>query len=318
MKDFRTEIFVVPEEFSGHRLDRFLESCMEDISRSRIAGLVKNGYVRVQGERARKGGIRVKAGEKIEVAIPPPRALELVPMEMQLAILFEDEHLLVLDKPSGLVVHPAAGHEGDTLVNALLAHCGDLKGIGGVERPGIVHRLDKDTSGLLVVAKEEKTHKALVGQFKTRKVDKVYWVLVYGIPSPAGGTVVAPIGRHPVRRKRMAVVEGGKEAVTRYRLVASGRGVSLVEVRIETGRTHQIRVHMHHIGHGVMGDTVYGGKPPRNLGTELREAVETLGRQALHHYCMRFVHPVTGEEMEFISPMPYDMLTVAEVAGLKF
>jgi 23S rRNA pseudouridine1911/1915/1917 synthase len=309
--------FVVTEELSGARLDRFLETLLEGFTRSRIKALIDDGWVKVQGEEARKGGQRVKAEDLVEVTIPPPKTLELVPLEMELTILHEDEHLLVLDKPAGLVVHPAPGHGKDTLVNALLAHCGDLRGIGGVERPGIVHRLDKDTSGLLVVAKDEETHRDLVDQFKHRKVEKVYLSLVYGTPCPMEGTIEAPIGRHPVHRKKMAVVEKGRKALTCYQVLASGKGISLVEVKIETGRTHQIRVHMHYIGHPVVGDPDYGGRVPRDLPPSLKKAIKALGRQALHHHRMRFTHPATGEEMTFVSHLPEDMLSVLEDAGIK-
>ena len=302
---------------SGSRLDRFLETHLESLTRSRIKALIEAGMVVVQGERARKGGQRVKEGDVVEVTIPPPRTLELVPLEMELPIFYEDEHLLVLDKPAGLVVHPAPGHDNDTLVNALLAHCKDLKGIGGVERPGIVHRLDRDTSGLLVVAKDEATHLALVEQFQSRQVEKVYLALVHGSPSPLAGTIRTSLGRHPVNRKKMAVVEDGREAITRYRVVESRGGISLVEVKIETGRTHQIRVHMHHIGHPVVGDPVYGGRMPKDLSPRLKDAIKALGRQALHHHRMRFVHPVRGEEMEFVSPLPEDISRVSKEAGLK-
>ena len=305
-----TRSFVVTEKLSGTRLDRFLETLLEGLSRSRIKALIEEGRVKIQGEKAKKGGQRVRTGDVVEVTIPPPKTLELVPVEMQLDILYEDEHLLVLDKPAGLVVHPAPGHQNDTLVNALLAHCKDLKGIGGAERPGIVHRLDKDTSGVLVIAKDEETHRGLVEQFKQREVEKVYLALIYGTPHPSKGTIRAPIGRHPIHRKKMAVVEKGREALTCYRVLASGKGISLVEVKIETGRTHQIRVHMHHIGHPVVGDPVYKGKSFRHLSPSLKETIKALGRQALHHHRMRFTHPVTGEEMTFVSPLPKDMLNV--------
>ncbi len=309
--------FTVGGEASGERLDRFIESYLKNLTRSRIKTLIEEGWVTVQGEKARKGGQKVRTGDVVEVIIPPPRTLELVPLEMELSILYEDPHLLVLDKPAGLVVHPAPGHEDDTLVNALLAHCGDLKGIGRVERPGIVHRLDKGTSGLLVVAKDEVTHQALMRQFQSRQVEKVYLALVYGCPMPLEGIIHTCLARHPVNRKKMAVVEGGREAITHYRVLASGSGLSLVEVRIATGRTHQIRVHMHHMGHPVVGDPLYGGKMPGDLLPSLKGAIKTLGRQALHHHRMKFTHPITGEEVAYISPMPEDMSRVAGEAGLK-
>lgn len=315
MKETRS--FVVTEELSGTRLDRFLETLLKGFTRSRIKVLIEEGWVKIQGEKAKKGGQKVRAGSVVEVTIPPLKTLELVPLEMELDILCEDEHLLVLDKPAGLVVHPAPGHDNDTLVNALLAHCKNLKGIGGTERPGIVHRLDKDTSGLLVVAKDEETHRGLVEQFKQREVEKVYLALIFGTPYPTRGTITAPIGRHPIHRKKMAVVEKGLEALTRYRVLASGKGISLIEAKIETGRTHQIRVHMHHIGHPVVGDPVYKGKPPRDLSPSLKETIKALGRQALHHHRMRFTHPITGKEMSFVSPLPEDMLSILEEAGIK-
>lgn len=315
MKGIRS--FVVTEKLSGARLDRFLETLLKGFTRSRIKVLIEEGWVKIQGEKAKKGGQKVRVGNVVEVTIPPPKTLELIPLEMELDILYEDEHLLVLDKPAGLVVHPAPGHGKDTLVNALLAHCRNLKGIGGTERPGIVHRLDKDTSGLLVVAKDEETHRGLVERFKQREVEKVYLALIYGTPRSPKGTITASIGRHPIHRKKMAVVEKGRKALTCYRVLASGKGISLVEVKIETGRTHQIRVHMHHISHPVVGDPVYKGKPTRNLSPSLKETIKALGRQALHHHRMRFTHPVTGEEKTFISPLPGDMLSVLEDAGIK-
>ena len=308
--------FTVDREAARVRLDRFLEVCLGGFSRSRIKALIDDGLVKVAGVKAQKGGQRMREGDSVEVTIPPPRTLELVPLEMKLSILYEDSHLLVLEKPAGLVVHPAPGHEDDTLVNALLAHCHGLRDIGGVERPGIVHRLDKDTSGLLVVAKDQGTHQALVNLFQSRGVEKVYLALVYGVPRHPKGTIRTFIGRHPGNRKKMAVVERGREAITHYRVLTHGEDISLVEVKIETGRTHQIRVHMQHIGHPVVGDPLYGGKGPRRLAPPLREAIKALGRQALHHHRMRFVHSVTGEEMVFSSPMPQDMEKVARAANI--
>jgi len=251
---------------------------------------------------------RLKAGEVVRLAEPPPVDPTPRPSAMPLTVVFEDAHLVVVDKPAGMVVHPAPGNPDNTLVNALLAHCGDsLSGIGGVRRPGIVHRLDKETSGLMVVAKTDRAHRTLAAQFADRTLHRVYHALLWGVPSPAAGEIEGAIGRHPTQRTRMAVVaEGGKPALTRYRtLRAWGTVVSLVECRLATGRTHQIRVHMTHIGHPLVGDATYGRSPRRPpLPPEVMAPLIALPRQALHAVAIGFRHPETGEPMTFESRMP--------------
>ncbi len=255
---------------------------------------------------------RVKQGERFEIAIPVARAAEPEAQAMPLSIVYEDAHLVVIDKPAGLVVHPAPGNPDRTLVNALIAHCGaSLSGIGGVRRPGIVHRLDKDTSGLLVAAKTDAAHRALTAAFATHEIDRVYRALVWGVPQPRTGTIEGAIGRHPVDRKRMTVRRsGGKPALTRYRVIRTfGTAAALVECRLATGRTHQIRVHLASIGHPVIGDPVYG-KASRirrqKLSQITQETVANFGRQALHATRLGFRHPITGKSMTWDAPDPLD------------
>ncbi|HHN72929.1 MAG TPA: RluA family pseudouridine synthase, partial [Thermopetrobacter sp.] len=261
-----------PEEAAGQRLDRFLAAAAPDVSRARFQSLIAEGRVAVNGAPAARPGLRLKGGETIRVDLPPPAPAEPRPQDIPLAIVHEDAHLLVIDKPPGMVVHPAPGHGAGTLVNALLHHCGEaLSGIGGVRRPGIVHRLDRDTGGLMVVAKSDLAHRRLAEQFAAHgrdgRLERVYRAIVWGHPLPASGRIEAPIGRHPGERTRMAVVGGerGRVAITRYRTLerfhdAEGRPLAaLVECRLETGRTHQIRVHMAHRRHPLLGDPLYGG-----------------------------------------------------------
>lgn len=312
--------FSVGEGDVGARLDRFLGLAAGArrlaLSRTRLKGLIEAGYVTVDGQVVRAAATKLIAEGTIEVEAPPPDESRPVAQELPLNIVFEDQHLLVLDKPAGLVVHPAAGHEDGTLVNALIAHCGDsLSGIGGVRRPGIVHRLDKDTSGLLVVAKTDAAHQGLSALFadhgRTGSLVREYRALVWGTPPMRQGTVDAPLGRHPRQREKMAVVspEQGRHAVTHWRLEQRFGPVSLVSCRLETGRTHQIRVHLTHIGHPILGDSVYGAgfkNKAAQLSQQGRRALEQLGRQALHAAKLGFVHPITGEELLFDSPLPTD------------
>jgi 23S rRNA pseudouridine1911/1915/1917 synthase len=271
----------------------------------------------VNGEVMCDPAMRLVAGAQIEVEAPPPVESPLLAQELPLDIVFEDQHLLVLDKPAGLVVHPAAGHEDGTLVNALVAHCGEsLSGIGGVRRPGIVHRLDKDTSGLLVVAKTDAAHQGLSALFadhgRTGSLVREYQALAWGAPRMRRGTVDAPLGRHPHQREKMAIVseERGRHAVTHWRLEQQLGPVCLISCRLETGRTHQIRVHLAHIGHPILGDSVYGAgfkSKAAQLPEDGRLALTQLGRQALHAAKLGFVHPVTGEELLFESEPPEDL-----------
>jgi 23S rRNA pseudouridine1911/1915/1917 synthase len=249
---------------------------------------------------------KVTKGETFAIALPDPTPAHNEAQEIPLVIAYEDEHLIVIDKPAGLVVHPAAGNLDGTLVNALLHHCrGSLSGIGGVARPGIVHRIDKDTSGLMIAAKTDRTHEGLAKQFAAHSIERRYHAIVGGIPRDAGGSVDAPLARSPQNRKKMAIVPGGKRAVTHWRTMERLHGAALVECRLETGRTHQVRVHMASIGHALLGDPVYG----RNPGGQVRVALESLGfrRQALHAARLGFIHPISQQPMSFDSPMPADM-----------
>jgi 23S rRNA pseudouridine1911/1915/1917 synthase len=304
----------VPAPGSGERLDRFLAAAQTDLSRSRLQTLIRQGLVSVNGRPARASQ-RLRGGDAIEVALPPlsePTRLE--PEPLPLSIVFEDEHLMVIDKPAGLIVHPGAGANSGTLVHALLHHVPAIRSVGGADRPGIVHRLDKDTSGLLVVAKTARVHRELVEMLRRRAVRRVYLALVWGEPHADSGEVEAPLGRDPRQRKRMAVVaRGGRPAHTRWRVVERLGVASLLEVRLETGRTHQIRVHLAHLRHPVVGDPTYGGRPKKQLSASERErslAIELLRclpRQALHAVELAFTHPVTGEKRTFTSPMPEDL-----------
>jgi 23S rRNA pseudouridine1911/1915/1917 synthase len=299
-----TETIVVPQSLPNERLDVFLKGCFPTLSRGTLQRLISQGDIRVDGQEV-KPTHRPHLGEKIQIHWPEAKPSTAQPEEMSLDVLFEDKDLLVLNKPPGLVVHPAAGHEEHTLVNALLHHCrGQLSGIGGVARPGIVHRLDKDTSGCLVVAKNDSAHLALAAQFALREVQKVYQALVCGELTSPTGEIQAAIARHPNHRKRMAVTGGGgREAWTSYRVLERYSVATRVEARLHTGRTHQIRVHFHHIGFPLIGDDVYGKRQNRTL-TQLTGYVAP--RQMLHAFTLAFRHPETQEEMRFEAPLPED------------
>ncbi|MBR0670925.1 RluA family pseudouridine synthase [Roseomonas soli] len=303
---------IVPPEAAGARADRFLADAIGSLSRSRVKALIEAGHATRDGAPMTDPSESVRAGARYVVTIPPAVPATPQAQDIPLTILFEDADLIVLDKPAGLVVHPAPGNPDGTLVNALLAHAGDdLPGIGGEKRPGIVHRLDKDTSGVMVAAKTERAHRALSEAFAARDLDRAYLALVWGLPKEAQGEVSAPIGRHPGDRKRMAVAERGKPATTRYALQrAWGAAVALVECRLLTGRTHQIRVHMAHIGHPLVGDPVYLRRTPaaaRLLPGATRDALLAFPRQALHAATLGFRHPVTGQALSFSSPLPADL-----------
>ncbi|MGH7033198.1 MAG: RluA family pseudouridine synthase [Stellaceae bacterium] len=291
---------------AGERLDRVLAARLAAYSRTRLKRLVESGQVTREGATITDPSLRVKPGQSFLVAIPPPVEDRPLPQAMALAIVYEDEQVLVLDKPAGLVVHPAPGNLDRTLVNALLAHCGDtLAGIGGVKRPGIVHRLDKDTSGLLVVAKTELAHRKLSADFAARRLTRAYLALVRGVPNPGEGEIAARIGRSKTDRKKMAVLAtGGKAALTRYRTLRRfGAAAALLECRLATGRTHQIRVHLAAKGHPLIGDLVYG----RGRASTLPPAARGFPRQALHAERLGFLHPTRGEYLEFSAPLPSDM-----------
>ncbi|HHX74651.1 MAG TPA: RluA family pseudouridine synthase [Firmicutes bacterium] len=294
MKEY---VFNVPAELGGERLDLAVTRLLPELTRARVQKLIGEGQILVDGT-ARKANFRVREGQELTVYVPAPRASTVVPQEMELEIIYEDSDLLVLNKQKGVVVHPAAGHVENTLVNALLHHCRDLSGIGGEKRPGIVHRLDKDTSGVLVVAKNDRTHLALAKQFKDHSITREYVAVVHGEFSVRRGTIDAPIARHPKERKKMAVVPEGKgrRAVTHFEVLEILPGYSYVALRLETGRTHQIRVHLAFIGHPVVGDPVYGYKKQR---------ISANG-QVLHARLLGFVHPGSGRYMEFTSEPPAD------------
>lgn len=300
----------LPPDHPRERLDKALAEQDLGLTRVRIQALIKDSQVLVNGKPAITPSQKVSAGDRLIITIPPPEPLEVEAEDIPLKILFEDEHVLVLNKPAGLVVHPAPGNYQGTLVNALLHHCGkDLSGIGGVQRPGIVHRLDKDTSGVMIVAKSDKASQSLTTQFAEHSIERQYRAVVWGRPTPLLGSIDAPIGRHPSNRIKMAVVgpTQGKRARTHYKVEQSFGPLekpiaSLVTCRLETGRTHQVRVHMAHIGHPLIGDTVYGARRKLSLddGT-------VFPRQALHAAVLGFEHPVTGERLTFESPLPNDM-----------
>ncbi len=302
-----------PAEAAGQRVDRFLAGCFPALSRSRVKSMIDAGHASRDGTRITEASESVRPGALYRLAPPPPVLATPLPEAIALPILYEDSDLLVLDKPAGLVVHPAPGNEAGTLVNALLAHCGDsLPGIGGEKRPGIVHRLDKDTSGVMVVAKTEQALATLSAAFAARDLDRAYLALCWGIPNPAGGEIEGPIGRDPRERKRMAVVaRGGKPALTRYRTIGRHQAaVALLDVRLATGRTHQIRVHLASKGYPVVGDPLYLRRIPavaRALDEPTRRALLDFPRQALHAALLGFAHPRTGAPLSFHTKPPADM-----------
>ena len=292
---------------SGWRLDRALADAVPTLSRERLKALIRSGALTKDAAAVRDPAAKVHGNEAFRLDLPEPEPAHNVPQDIPLAVAFEDDHLLVIDKPAGLVVHPAAGNPDGTLVNALLHHCGgSLSGIGGVARPGIVHRIDKDTSGLLVVAKSDVAHEGLAKQFAAHSIDRRYLAIVSGVPRANEGSVDAPLARSATNRKKIAIVEGsrGKRAVTHWKRLELLRDAALVECALETGRTHQVRVHMASIGHPLLGDPVYGrsGKSHRDLLKRL-----DFHRQALHASILGFTHPVTKHRLSFSSGMPADM-----------
>jgi 23S rRNA pseudouridine1911/1915/1917 synthase len=322
------------ESHKGQRLDRFLSASLPALSRTRLQALIKEGRVSLGGATIEDVKYPVKPGDRFDISVPPAMSAKPEAQAIPLDVVYEDDALIVIDKPAGLVVHPGAGNLDRTLVNALIAHCGaNLSGIGGVARPGIVHRLDKDTSGLLVVAKTDQAHRALSAQFadhgRTGALERGYLALVWGTPPRPRGTIDAPIGRHPTSRTKMAIVpeaKGGREAVTHYEVVDTFGArqdervpiASLLECRLETGRTHQVRVHLASIGTPLIGDAVYGPgfkSKLRTLPLPLQHKVAMLDRQALHAATLAFMHPVTGSLLKFNSPLPDDLVQI--VRGFK-
>jgi len=317
----RLEVTVGGDEGSA-RLDRVLAVLRPELSRSRLKALILAGSVTARGAPVRDPAYHVATGDTITIDVPEAIPPEPQGEDIALDITYEDDDIIVIDKPKGLVVHPAAGHETGTLVNALIAHCGSsLSGIGGVKRPGIVHRLDKDTTGLMVVAKNDRAHASLTAQFadhgRTGPMQRGYMAFIWGLPGRQRGTVDAPIDRHPYAREKMAVRDSGREAITHWELRETFQGhdgkpvASLLSCQLETGRTHQIRVHLSHIGHPLMGDTVYGSHfktKAGHLGPRAQAVLTALGRQALHAYLLALEHPRTGELLHWEAPLPEDLL----------
>ena len=318
-------ITVTGDEGSA-RLDRVLAVRLPELSRSRLKALILAGQISLRNAPILDPAYHVALGDTITIRVPPPVSAEPEPENIPLDIVFEDDDIIVIDKPRGLVVHPAAGHETGTLVNALIAHCGNsLSGIGGVKRPGIVHRLDKDTTGLMVAAKNDRAHASLSAQFadhgRTGALRRGYMAFVWGVPNRPHGTIDAPIDRHPHAREKMAVRQGGREAITHWEVLDTFNGrdgkpvAALLACQLETGRTHQIRVHLSHIGHPLMGDAVYGPgfKTKANaLAPDAKAALEGLGRQALHAYLLKLEHPGTGEILEWTSDLPPDLAALRD------
>ena len=294
-----TELHEFRVTVSESRLDQYLAGLDTGMTRSRLSRLIVEGQVLVNGGPA-KPSHKVRAGDRVLLSVPPPRPPSVGPQEIPVTVVYQDASVVVIDKPAGLAVHPGPGHPDMTLVNALLAMCPDIQGIGGEIRPGIVHRLDKDTSGLMMVAKTHQAHNDLSSQIKSRQVTKGYLALVEGTPKQLHGKVDAPVGRHPRRRTRMAVVVGGKEARTNYKVIHQVAGYSLLEIYLETGRTHQIRVHMAYLGHPLLGDTTYG------------RSSSLVNRHFLHAFHLGFKHPVNGESLEFKIDLPSDLTPVLD------
>jgi 23S rRNA pseudouridine1911/1915/1917 synthase len=325
----RIETIVVAEAEHGERLDRVLAAHLSELSRSRLKVLILAGEVAIEGRTIRDPSCRVNAEDRIAVAVPPPEPAAPEPENIPLTIVYEDEDIIVIDKPKGLVVHPAAGHKTGTLVNALIAHCGDsLSGIGGVKRPGIVHRLDKDTTGLMVVAKNDRAHRVLAAQFadhgRAGPLERGYLAFVWGAPDRPRGTIDKPIGRHLRARDKMSVTPNGREAVThwemreRYSGLAGEPVASLLACTLDTGRTHQIRVHLAAIDHPIMGDSIYGPgfkTKAALLHKAAQAAVTALGRQALHAYLLGLDHPRTGAHLLFRSDLPADLASLHKALG---
>ncbi|QWV96774.1 RluA family pseudouridine synthase [Geomonas nitrogeniifigens] len=296
------------------RLDSFISRSVAELTRSAALRLIETGHATVNGQQ-QKPSIKLKGGETVTVTIPPPAPAQPQPEEIPLEILYEDSDIVVVNKGAGMVVHPGAGNAEGTLVNALLAHCKDLSGIGGELRPGIVHRIDKDTSGTLVVAKSDRAHNGLADQFKVHSIKRIYLALVYGSPKEERGRIESVIGRHPVERKKMSgTARHGKNAITHWRVEARYPGITLVRLKLETGRTHQIRVHLSEAGHPLLADEVYGGgsRLSQLKDPVLKQMIRAMGRQALHAKTLGFLHPVTGEYLEFDTELPPDMAGIID------
>ena len=308
--------FEVSQQDAGSRLDVFLSRMDLELSRNQVQRFIENNHIQVNGK-PQKASYRLRPGEQVSVYLPPPPPPELTPEPLPVQIIFEDEHLIGINKPPGLVVHPATSHRKSTLVHGLLHHCGRLADLGGPLRPGIVHRLDKDTSGIIVVAKNNSAYRHLSSQFKEKSVYKEYTALVHGRLRQSSGEFTAPIQRHPKNRKKMGIIAGGRDAFTSWWLEMMFGEVSLVKVVIKTGRTHQIRVHFAHAQHQVVGDATYGGKKRvRSIKNPLvRARLSKVKRQMLHARRLVLEHPVTGERLDLSAPMPEDMSDLLEFLG---
>jgi 23S rRNA pseudouridine1911/1915/1917 synthase len=307
--DLDEKELIYPSDGEQERLDVFVSRAMGELTRSAVRRLIDTGFVTVNGKPG-KPSLKLKGGERISVRIPPPVPAVPVAEQIPLEILFEDDDIIVVNKAAGMVVHPGAGNRGGTLVNALLGHCRDLSGIGGEIRPGIVHRIDKDTTGILVVAKNDNAHRSLARQFKQHSIKRVYTALVYGSPKQDKGVIDAAIGRHPTDRKKMSgAARRGRHAVTNWRVACRFKGITLMTITLETGRTHQIRVHLSEAGYPLLGDPVYGGsgRLANVRDPVLRKMIKDLGRQALHAGTLGVIHPTSGEYMEFNADIPEDM-----------
>ena len=309
-----TFLLNVTHEAASVRLDTFLASKLPDLTRSQIKRFIQDGQITLLNGEPVKCGQKLLGGESLKITYKAPEPIEALPEDLPLNILYEDDSIVVFDKPAGMVVHPAAGHRGGTLVNALLFHCKDLSGIGGKLRPGIVHRLDKNTSGVMLATKNDKAHNIVAAQFKAHSITRRYKALVYGAME-VQGTIDLPLGRHPKDRKKIAVVEGGRRAVTHWNTIKSYQGITFLDLSLETGRTHQIRVHLSKMGHPIVGDPQYGNikRSSGILSPAVRAAIFSLKRQALHAYKLAFAHPSSGEIMEFTSTLPEDMQSIIQI-----
>lgn len=309
---------IVNKDFKGKRIDKFLSECFADISRAQIQRLIAMGNVSMDDITIGDNAYKIKEGESFTLTVPPAAEPEPVAQNIPIDIVYQDDDIIVVNKPAGMVVHPAAGANDGTLVNALLYHCQDLSGIGGVKRPGIVHRIDKETSGLLVVAKNDNAHKFLCEQFAEHSIERTYFAFCFGCPSPLNGVIEGDIGRSPYDRKKMAIVtKGGKRAVTHYQTVENYHNLAAkVKCNLETGRTHQIRVHLSSKGNNLLGDKVYIKSKKisdKKIPEEIREYINNFPRQALHAQSLGFIHPTSGEKMLFVSELPEDLQQLQQI-----
>ncbi len=311
-----------PEDRPAERLDTFLSECLPDISRSQLKKLINSRQVTLNGDSS-KASLKLKGGESIQVVLPAPEPINAIPEAIPLNIIYEDQHLIVVDKPAGMVVHPAVGHSRGTLVNALLHHCDDLAGIGGKLRPGIVHRIDKDTSGVMVATKNDKSHQHLAAQFKEHSIKRRYLALIHGCPDKNSGIIDQPIGRHPTQRKKMSSkAKNGKRAVTHWKVLKcyAAERLSLLELQLETGRTHQIRVHFSEMKLPLVGDPLYGSraKITASKDPKLKKLIDQLPGQALHARSLGFIHPFSGKYLEFSSEMPETLRNIVAYLNQKY